>query len=253
MSEIILSYKNLIKEFSNGEKKNKVLDNINIDIFKGDFTVIMGSSGAGKSTLLYSLSGMDKITSGQVLYKDKDIAILNEKEMAKIRTKEFGFVFQQTYLVSNLTLFENIIVAGYLNKEIKSDEIKSRSEQLLKYMNITDSKDRLPSSTSGGEQQRAAMARALINNPKIIFADEPTGALNKANSTEVLNLLSNLNNEGQSIVMVTHDIKSSIRGNRILYLEDGKIVGEKKLEKYEEKNAKDRENEVSKWLTSMEW
>lgn len=253
MSEIILSSKNLIKEFSNGEEKNKVLDNINIDIFKGDFTVIMGSSGAGKSTLLYSLSGMDKITSGQVLYNDKDIATLNEKEMAKIRTKEFGFVFQQTYLVSNLTLFENIIVAGYLNKEIKADEIKSRAEQLLKYMNITDSKDRLPSSTSGGEQQRAAMARALINNPKIIFADEPTGALNKANSTEVLNLLTNLNNEGQSIVMVTHDIKSSIRGNRILYLEDGKIVGEKKLEKYEEKNAKDRENEVSKWLTSMEW
>jgi len=249
----ILEGKNITKTFSNTGSTNKVLDNISIDIYDGDFTIIMGTSGAGKSTLLYALSGMDNISNGQILYKNKDISKLNEKQMADWRTKEFGFIFQQTYLVSNLSLFENITVAGYLSKEKKQKEIEERAIELLKQMNVEKAKDRMPSQVSGGEGQRTAVARAMINNPGLIFADEPTGALNKSNTEEVLNLLTNINEAGQSILMVTHDIKAAIRGNRLLYLEDGKIIGEKNLPKFDESNLKQREEEVSKWLEEMSW
>lgn len=253
MKNKILEGKNITKTFSNTGSTNKVLDNVNIDIYDGDFTIIMGTSGAGKSTLLYALSGMDNISSGQILYKNKDISKLNEKQMANLRTNEFGFIFQQTYLVSNLSLFENITVAGYLSKEKKQKEIEERAIELLKQMKLEKAKDRIPSQVSGGEGQRTAVARAMINNPGLIFADEPTGALNKSNTEEVLNLLTNINKTGQSILMVTHDIKAAIRGNRLLYLEDGKIIGEKDLPKFDEINLKQREEEVSKWLEDMSW
>lgn len=251
MENVLISAQNICKEFK--ESKVKVLNNVNLDIYKGDFTVIMGSSGAGKSTLLYALSGMDKISSGKILLDGKDISKYTEKQMSELRTEKFGFVFQQAHLVSNLTLLENVLVAGFLNKKLTSKQVRKKAEEILEGMNITDSKNRLPVHSSGGEMQRAAIARSIINNPQILFADEPTGALNKNNSQEVLNLLTALNNENQSILMVTHDVKAAIRGNRILYLEDGKIIGEKKLAKYENSLEKQREEEVTKWLSSLEW
>lgn len=246
MSEIILSAKNLQKDFG----KNKVLNDISLDIEKGDFTIIMGPSGAGKSTLLYSISGMDRPTCGSVIYDNKDITKCNEKEMAKLRQSEFGFVFQNSHLVSNLSLKENIIVAGYKNKNKNSEE---RTMELLEKMNLIDAKDRLPMNASGGEVMRAALARAIINKPKIIFADEPTGALNKANSLEVLNLLTSLNEEGETILMVTHDTSSAIRGNRIFYIEDGNIIGEKKLSKYNHDDEKKRSVKLEEWLSKLKW
>lgn len=253
MKNKILEGKNISKAFLKTGNTNKVLDNINIDIYEGDFTIIMGNSGAGKSTLLYALSGMDNISNGKVLYKNKDISRLNEKQMADLRTKEFGFIFQQTYLVSNLSLFENITVAAYLCKEKKQEEIEERAMKLLRQMNIEKAKDRMPSQVSGGEGQRTAVARAIINNPGLIFADEPTGALNKSNTEEVLNLLTDINELGQSILMVTHDVKAASRGNRLLYLEDGKIIGEKNLPKFDKSDIKQREEELSKWLEDMSW
>ena len=202
----------------------------------------MEKSGAGKSILLYALSDMNKITSGKILYKGKEISKYSEKQMAKLRIEDFGFVFQQAQLVSNLTLFENVAVAGYLNKNMNNKQVKEKAEQLLLGMNIENAKNRLPVHTSGGESQRGAIARAIINNPSIIFADEPTGALNKNNSIEALNLLTELNKEGQSILMVTHDIKAASRGNRLLYFEDGKIIGELSLDKYEEDYCADNFN-----------
>lgn len=252
MDNILISASNLEKEFSNTGIKNKVIDKVNLDIYEGDFTIIMGTSGAGKSTLLYALSGMDKVSNGKVLYKGKDITKLTEKEMSMLRRKEFGFVFQQTHLISNLTLFENVVVAGYLSDR-SSKEVEKKALTLLEKMNIKDAKQRLPIHTSGGESQRAAIARAIINDPSIIFADEPTGALNKSNSNEVLNLLTELNNGGQSILMVTHDIKAAAHGNRIIYLEDGKVMGEKKLSKFNEKDLMAREEELSNWLSKMKW
>ncbi len=266
MKEIIISAKDVQKSFANNGEMTQVLMNVNMDIYAGDFTVIMGSSGSGKSTLLYALSGMDKATSGQVLYRpgkenEVDITSLKEKKMTSIRVKDFGFVFQQIHLVSNLTLLENVTVTGYLDKGRNAAETRKKAEELLDRMNLSDVKTHLPARVSGGEQQRCAIARAVINSPTLLFADEPTGALNRKNTKEVLNLLTELNNDGQSIVMVTHDIKSALRGNRILYLDDGNIIGELELTRYGEKDSsgeplqtdKAREAQVNAWLESLDW
>lgn len=243
----ILSAKNLIKSFG----ENQVLNDISVDIFEGDFTVIMGSSGSGKSTLLYALSGMDRPTSGSIMYGDKDIAAASEKELTVFRAKHFGFVFQQTHLVDNMTLYENVLIAGYAAGG-KKEEVQARADMLIEKTNLLGAKDRLPSAVSGGEAQRAAVARAIISNPKIVFADEPTGALNKANTKEVLDLLSALNGEGQTVLMVTHDKSAALRGNRILYLEDGRIIDELKLSAYAPEDA-GREEALTQWLSNLGW
>lgn len=252
MKEILLQGKDVCKAFAQGGKSTTVLHQVNVQIFKGDFTVIMGASGAGKSTLLYALSGMDSITSGSVEYKGRKISGLSEKEMARLRANEFGFVFQQTHLVSNLTLFENIAVAGYVGGG-RPKEVQEKATALLTQMQVDGAKNRLPSQTSGGEAQRAAIARAMISDPGLIFADEPTGALNKAGSEEVLNLLSALNEAGQSILMVTHDVRAAIRGTRILYMEDGNIVDELTLPSYHAADAKEREGKATQWLSTLRW
>lgn len=224
-----------------------------MDIYEKEFTVIMGSSGAGKSTLLYALSGMDKITAGKVFYKGQEISCLKEKEMANLRAKEFGFVFQQTHLVSNLTLLENVLVAGYISGKDSPKKIQKYADDLLLHMEVEKAKNRLPSQVSGGEAQRAAIARAMIGRPGILFADEPTGALNKAGTKEVLNLLTDLNRSGQSILMVTHDIRAAVRGTRILYLEDGRIIDELRMPAYSELEEKEREEQISRWLDGQRW
>lgn len=253
MKEILLKGTNICKAFPEKDTETQILQFVNVEIYKGDFTIIMGASGAGKSTLLYALSGMDSITGGEIIYKEQKISSFSEKQMAALRAKEFGFVFQQTHLVSNLTLFENVAVAGYVSKTASSKEIQVRASRLLRQMHAEKAADRLPSQVSGGEAQRAAIARAMIGNPGLIFADEPTGALNKTNSEEVLNLLSGLNQNGQSILMVTHDVKAAIRGNRILYLEDGQILDELTLPVFKEMEAKEREETVTAWLSSLRW
>lgn len=250
MKNAIISVKNISKQFNKNE--SYIFDHLSFDIYQGDFTIIMGKSGAGKSTLLYSISGMDHVTDGKIIYDKKDISKLNEKEISKLRTEDFGFIFQQSHLVSYLTLLENTLIAGYQTKRSKK-EVDQKAHQLFKQMNVEHIQNHLPSEISGGEAQRGAIARALINEPKMIFADEPTGALNKANSEQVLDLMSQMNKNGQSILMVTHDIRAALRGNRILYLEDGKIIGEMTLEPYMSKNAQEREKNIQAWLSSMEW
>ena len=247
MKEAILSGKKMIKSFGD----NTVLHGIDVDIYAGDFTVIMGSSGSGKSTLLYALSGMDRISGGQLLYHEQYITNAAEKELTKLRSEDFGFVFQRTHLISNLTLYENIRMAGLIGA-LSDKEAKTRADALITRMNLDGAKDRLPSEVSGGEAQRAAVARAAINKPVILFADEPTGALNKANSEEVLNLLSSLHSEGQSVLLVTHDKEAALRGNRVLYLEDGAIIGELDLPVYAGKD-KSREEKLSAFLEGLGW
>lgn len=253
MKEILLSARGVKKEFSGRNEKEQVLKGIDVDIYTGDFTVVMGSSGAGKSTLLYALSGMDNITDGTIFYRGTEISRYRERQMAKLRSHEFGFVFQQTHLVSNLSLFENVAVAGYLDAGKDARNVRKRAEKLLEKMNVAAAKDRFPSEVSGGEAQRAAIARAVINNPGLLFADEPTGALNKRHTEEVLNLLTALNENGQSILMVTHDIRAAIRGTRILYLEDGKILDEMHFPAFQEADARNREKKLSEWLSALSW
>lgn len=252
MKKKILEGIALTKTFSQGDKSARVLDGIDIEIYAGDFTVIMGTSGAGKSTLLYSLSGMDKPSGGSVLFCGKDITGLNERDMAKLRADEFGFVFQKTHLVTSLSLYENILLAGMLSDKLSEAQAKNRADSLIEQMNLGKAKSRLPSAVSGGEAQRAAVARAVIGMPSILFADEPTGALNRKNSEEVMNILSSLAAQGQTVLLVTHDTRAALCGNRILYLEDGKIIGELELGAY---NGADREREdkLNSWLASLRW
>lgn len=253
MQEVILSAKDVCKSFAHNGGQAHVLSHVDIDIYEKDFTVIMGASGSGKSTLLYALSGMDKATSGSVMYQGKDIVKMNEKELSSLRHTDFGFVFQQMHLVSNLSLFENVAVPGYLNKKKSKAEVDARTNELLDRMDLDKIKSHLPSQASGGEQQRCAIARAVINEPKLLFADEPTGALNRKNTKEVLELLSDLNKQGQSVLMVTHDLKAALRGNRILYIADGNIVGDLRLAPYSKEDEASREAQVNAWLSSMEW
>lgn len=253
MKKVILSAKDLCKSFAHNGGQLHVLSHVNLELYEGDFTVIMGASGSGKSTLLYALSGMDRATAGEVMYQGGDLVKMKEKELAKLRYTDFGFIFQQMHLVSNLSLFENVAVPGYLNKNVSAQEVKNRVDELLEQMSVSHIKTHLPSQVSGGEQQRCAVARAVVNSPKLLFADEPTGALNRKNTIDVLNLLTELNHDGQSVLMVTHDIRATLRANRILYIEDGKIIGELTLPPYQPEEEKSRETQVNAWLTSLEW
>lgn len=253
MNKTILKAEDLSKSFANDGEQNHVLNNIDVDIYDGDFTVIMGRSGSGKSTLLYCLSGMEKITCGKVIYNEQNITEFSENKLALLRRGEFGFVFQQMHLVSNLTVYENVIVPGYLSKKLSPAEVRESADSYFEKMNLNKIKKRLPSQVSGGEAQRAAIARAIINKPKLLFADEPTGALNRNNTKSVLDLLTSLNEDGQNILMVTHDVKAALRASRILYIEDGKVSGELIMAPYKQEDEKAREEQVNSWLVSLSW
>lgn len=253
MKNTVLSAKKLCKSFAHNGGQVHILSHIDFDLYEGDFTVIMGASGSGKSTLLYALSGMDRATAGEVIYNGNDIVQMKENDLAKLRYTDFGFIFQQMHLVSNLTLFENVAVPGYLNKSKPVAEVRKRTEKLLEQMSVSHIKSHLPTQVSGGEQQRCAIARAVINSPRVLFADEPTGALNRKNTTDVLDLLTELNRDGQSVLMVTHDMRAALRADRILYIADGKIIGELTLPTYSQSDERSRETQVNAWLTSLEW
>ena len=250
--QTVISAKHLKKSFGKKENVQTIYSDLNIDIYQGDFTVIMGSSGAGKSTLMYSLSGMDKPDSGKIDFDGTDITELNSDKLAVFRRSQCGFVFQQIYLIDNMSLMDNVLTAGVLTNKNKED-IRNRARQLFSLVNLPETTwKKTPSQISGGEAQRAGIVRAIINNPNVLFADEPTGALNSANGTAVLDVFSSLHEKGQSIVMVTHDKKSALRGNRILYIKDGEISGECHLGKFEPDSAERTEN-FEKFITEMGW
>ncbi len=252
MDKVIISTDKLCKTFSTGGIQQHVLKNLDIEIFEGDFSVIMGASGSGKSTLLYALSGMDKPTLGTIKFFETEIAKLNNDKLAVFRRKNCGFVFQQMFLLDNMSVLDNILASGLL---VSNDRkaIVSRAKDLLLQVGLDEKIwNKFPTQLSGGEVQRAAIVRALINQPKVVFADEPTGALNSAAGDAALDVLTNVNNNGQNIIMVTHDIKSALRGNRILYIRDGVICGSCDLGKYV-KNDRTRHDKLQAFLTEMGW
>ena len=251
MKNKIIETNVLCKSFMMGKTSNNVLKNINLEIFEGDFTIIMGSSGSGKSTLLYALSGMDRPTSGSVKVLGKDITNAGEKEITEIRRKDISFIFQSMNLLPDMTVFENIAYCGYGSD--KKEVINERTTKLIERLGLTGSENKYPAELSGGMQQRVAIARALVTGAKIIFGDEPTGALNSSMGKEVLNILTELNNDGQSIIMVTHDLKAATRATRLLYLEDGRISGDLRLGKYVEEQRKEREQTIYNYLKEHNW
>lgn len=252
MEKIILSTNKLCKTFSTGGNQQHVLKNLDVQIIEGDFTVIMGSSGAGKSTLLHALAGMDKPTLGEIYFGEKEISKLSNDKLAVFRRDHCGFVFQQMYLLDNMNILDNILACGLLvSKNRKA--VAQRAKQLLTRLKLNETIwCKFPPQVSGGEAQRAAIVRALINNPRILFADEPTGALNSASGQAVLDTLTEVNEQGQSVVMVTHDLKSARRGNRIIYLRDGVVCGECRLGKYVS-GDRERHDRLNAFLREMGW
>ena len=230
--ETLLKTEKLSKTFSNGGAMQHVLRNIDLELYKGDFTVIMGASGAGKSTLLYALSGMDTPTLGTITFGKEVISDMSQDRLAVFRRRHCGFVFQQIYLIDGMNVMDNVLSAGLLVNKNKRELIKT-AEELFEAVDIPkETQRKFPAQISGGEAQRVGIVRSLINRPEILFADEPTGALNSKTGTDVLDTLTRFNEQGQSVVMVTHDMRSARRGNRILYLKDGVILGECDLGRY---------------------
>lgn len=252
MQNTLLKTENLSKSFSNGGALQHVLKNIDLELYQGDFTVIMGASGAGKSTLLYALSGMDTPTLGTITFDGRTISGLSPDGLAVFRREHCGFVFQQIYLLDGMTVMDNVLAAGLLVNRDKKALVK-RARELFAAVDIPEETQRkFPAQLSGGEAQRVGIIRALINRPQILFADEPTGALNSKTGLDVLDTLTRFNEEGQSVVMVTHDMRSARRGSRILYLKDGSILGECLLGKYRS-GDRARHEKLSGFLREMGW
>ena len=250
----IIETKNLCKTYIVEKRQNNVLKNVNMKVEKGEMVAIMGPSGSGKSTLLYCVSGMDKITSGEVVFDGKDISKLSKNELSELRLNKMGFIFQQMFMMKNLSILDNVLLPAIESKKetISRKEKLARAETLMRKLGIIEVADNDINEVSGGQLQRACIARSMINNPDILFADEPTGALNRHSSKEVMDELCKLNEEGTTIMMVTHDAKVAARCSRILYIVDGQIAGE-----YNNSNKsldqKERERGLNTWLMDMGW
>lgn len=214
MKEVILRTENIRKTFVVGENVQNILNGIDLEVYKGDFTVVMGSSGSGKSTLLYTLSGMDSPSEGKIFFGNEEISRYSQDKLAVFRRNHCGFVFQQNCLIDSMSIMDNVLSAGFLVKQDKKALI-NRANELFDIVEVQPhTRVKMPNQISGGRAQRVGIVRALINNPELLFADEPTGALNSKTSIEVLDTFTSFNQRGQSIVMVTHDIQSALRGNR---------------------------------------
>ncbi|MCR4586351.1 MAG: ABC transporter ATP-binding protein [Lachnospiraceae bacterium] len=249
----VLRTEKLCKSFSNEGLQQHVIKNLDLEIMKNDFTVIMGSSGSGKSTLLYALSGMDKPTLGKVYFGEDEISSYNNDRLAVFRRNHCGFVFQSIYLLENMNVFDNIMTAALLVQK-NTPELADRVKELLDKVGISENLwKKYPNQLSGGECQRVGIVRAVINEPEILFADEPTGALNSTSGQDVLDVFTTLHKKGQSIVMVTHDIKTVLRGSRVIYLRDGSIVGEHRMPDYETDDLKKRRESLQDFLNEMGW
>ena len=233
--------------------KNGILKDISFGVRVGEMVAIMGPSGSGKSTLLYQVSGMDRADSGEVWMDGTEICGLSEDDRARLRLSQMGFVFQQMNMLKNLNLLDNILLpACRLSKgKVSGKELERRARVLMQKMGIEELAERRITEVSGGQLQRACICRSMMNQPKILFADEPTGALNQSAAQEVMAEFTRLNREGTTVLMVTHDSKVAAKCGRILYLLDGCIKGE--FSPTGVAGEKEREAAVSRWLAGMGW
>ncbi len=252
----VLNVKDLCKTYIVNKRQNNVLKNVNFTVSEGEMVAVMGPSGSGKSTLLYAVSGMDKITAGEVEFCGKSLSSLSEKELADLRLNGMGFIFQQMYMLKNLTVLDNIILPACQSSKIKESrkETVRRGQDLMRKLDIIETADNDINEVSGGQLQRACICRSMINKPDMIFADEPTGALNRASSDEVMEELAKLNGEGTTVMLVTHDVKVAARCTRVLYIIDGNIKGDYNLGRYSQiSQLRERERGLNNWLMEMGW
>lgn len=254
----VLSVQDLCKTYIVNKHQNNVLKNVNFTMNEGELVSVMGPSGSGKSTLLYTVSGMDNPTAGKVNFFGKDISSLSKNQISDVRLDEMGFIFQQMYMLKNLSIYDNILLPAYQSKNNKQKtsrkEKNEYAKELMRKMGIIEIANNDVNEVSGGQLQRACICRSLINSPKMIFADEPTGSLNKQASLEVMNEILRVNQEGTAVLLVTHDVRVAAKSERVLYITDGNIHGEYQLGKYTDENSlRDRERALNNWLLDMGW
>ncbi|NWL89026.1 ABC transporter ATP-binding protein [Paenibacillus sp. 79R4] len=235
----------IVKSFGEGEEKRNVLDGVSVEIAEGEFASVMGPSGSGKSTLLFALSGTDGIDSGKVIFDNKDLAAASENELSDLRRTTMGFVFQQPTMLKNLNMLDNIILPAMRGHRKSTVEIAEQARALMKRIGIAELEKRDITQVSGGQLQRAGICRALINSPRIIFGDEPTGALNSKSAQEIMDLLAEINAEGTAVMLVTHDVMVAARTERVMFMRDGKIVSELRLPKLDGTDMADRVEKVT--------
>lgn len=249
----ILEVKDLCKTYIINKRQNNVLRNVNFKIDEGEMVAVMGPSGSGKSTLLYTVSGMDKMTAGDVKFCGKELSKLRENDLAKMRLDDMGFIFQQMYMMKNLSVLDNIILPAVKSDKVREPrrETMKRGQALMKKLGIIDISDNDINEVSGGQLQRACICRSMINKPRMIFADEPTGALNRTSSDEVMEELTKLNSEGTTVMLVTHDAKVAAKCSRVLFIVDGNINGEYNINR--KLPLRDRERGLNNWLLEMGW
>ena len=254
MKEIIIC-ENIVKSFGKGDEKRNVLDGVSIEINEGEFVSVMGPSGSGKSTLMFALSGMDSVDSGKVIFDGRNLSALRENELADIRRTNMGFVFQQPTLLKNLNLLDNIVLPSMRNSRKNAAKLTEKAKMLMEQTGIAGLEKREITQASGGQLQRVGICRALMSDPKIIFGDEPTGALNSKSASEIMDLLADIHRTGTTILLVTHDVKVAAKTKRVLFMIDGKIAGEYLNGAYDETcdNLKNREERLSAWLAKMEF
>lgn len=223
----------IVKSFGEGDEKLHVLDGVSAYINEGEFVAVMGPSGSGKSTLLFALSGTDVVDDGKVVFDGRDLTTASENELADIRRTQMGFVFQQPTMLNNLNILDNIILPSLRDNRKNVANITAKARTLMKRVGIAELEKRDITQVSGGQLQRAGICRALMNNPRIIFGDEPTGALNSTSAQEMMDLFSEINAEGTAVMLVTHDTNVAARTERIMFMRDGSIVSELQLPKYD--------------------
>jgi len=249
----IITVKQLCKTYHMRGYDNDVLKNIDFTMEDGEFVSIMGPSGSGKSTLLYAVSGMDNIDSGSVVFNGREISSLKKNELSKVRLTEMGFIFQQMYMLKKLCVFDNIVLPAYQAGKNRT-EANAHASELMENLGISEISLREVGEVSGGQLQRACICRALINEPKVIFADEPTGALNSSSANEVMQELRKINRNGTGIMMVTHSVKVAAQCDRVIYLVDGTIHGDVHLGRLEnEDDLPVRDKWLNKWLMDQGW
>lgn len=231
--------------------ETEILRNIDFQIKKGEFVAIMGQSGCGKSTLLYSISGMDRPTGGEVVFEGQNLVEFSEKEMETLRLERMGFIFQKANFLKNLSIEDNIVFPVFQAGKRSRSEIVREAEALMERMGILQIAKKDIRKVSGGQLQRAAICRAMINHPAILFGDEPTGALNSSATREVMDIINGINGEGTTVLLVTHDAKVAARADRVIYLEDGSIKEMFDLGKYVETTVTQREEKLKVWLENM--
>ena len=245
----------LVKSFGEGDERRKVLDGVSVEINEGEFVSVMGPSGSGKSTLLFALSGMDSVDSGKVAFDGKDLSALSENELADVRRTKMGFVFQQPTLLRNLNILDNIILPSMRDRRANGREITEKARALMNQTGVAELENREITQASGGQLQRVGICRALMNDPKVIFGDEPTGALNSTSANDIMELLADIHRSGTTILLVTHDVRVAAKTERVLFLFDGKIAGEYLAGAYDEAgdDLKAREERLTAWLADMEF